>query len=502
VSSSDFFTWNRSVHFIVIYGKVTADMLRDRLLNVVYTDRLNQFDTLELELDNHDGQMTSAENIASGLVLGIKLGYIDEVTEWKVFILNRIQGGVGSTFKDRPMRESQGKVTYIGRNRNAPGGPTGKARWGRTAKPERKAPKPTKSGKPRKNAHREYGASKDALQIEAALNQIRDRYIPGKRTSDIIRIIAERLGFKGPTAIIQPTEDNIEGYTMPAGMKDRQVLQSLARTFGFIFRISAGKLWWCSSQWSGNVFDLVSTFNFGADKDTLDLTIDCDWRLPIPGNITAKSYNDRLRHIVVQGVSLADAVKTASPMSAFLYEMAKDSRSQLSWEETLQASGSKGFINQKILSRFQKRNYNAFQINLKVVGDPRLLAGRAVGILGTGSPLVDGEWLITEARHTIPRSDYTVEMHLKHPKNKTKSCRRRAIRFGDDLGKRSIVYEDICTASTGNVGGGSGKPASKYRPAQRPMETRAGTSTAVPWRPMATNPTTPLVDNTVARGAK
>ena len=118
-----FNTWERALHFQVPHGGLVGETLRERTLSITYVDRALQFDHIEWQLDNIDGLLTRPEYLAAGMVVMIKLGYLDETFPWKAFIINRLQGGVGIWNRpDAPQTEDNRRITYHGKNRNAPGG--------------------------------------------------------------------------------------------------------------------------------------------------------------------------------------------------------------------------------------------------------------------------------------------------------------------------------------------------------------------------------------------
>jgi hypothetical protein len=147
---TDFSTWNPAFQVSVLSGVLTAEEMRVRTLRLTYVDRITEFDHIEWELNNADGELTRIENIAQGMIVRIKLGYIDGTFPWRSFIINRLHGGVGVYGKESfAVGESDSKITFYGRNRNAPGGKPGKP-WSTIAKPERKS-RTTKKGKIRSN---------------------------------------------------------------------------------------------------------------------------------------------------------------------------------------------------------------------------------------------------------------------------------------------------------------------------------------------------------------
>uniref|UniRef100_A0A6H1Z8V2 Uncharacterized protein n=1 Tax=viral metagenome TaxID=1070528 RepID=A0A6H1Z8V2_9ZZZZ len=411
-------TWNRVVHISPLQAFLPVEVYIERTLSIKLVDRAFQFDFIEWKLDNHDGLLTRPEYVAAGLVFLVKLGYIDGAMPWKAFIINRLQGGVGVWGPEAPaVSEAEGTITYHGRNRNAPGGKA--SRGGKKAKA---APK---------KAKKVYGATSDLTKHELMIGSAKGRRIQAKTTSDAVRLIAERNGFKGGSLIIQETGDKIEGADIPEGMSDGQYLADLADKFQFIYKIENSTLHWHSPVWQGAEAELVRVLTYGAGDSILSLSLDGDFRLPMPSKVTAKA-RDPMRHMTVAVDGTHGEFSRRADIAAMIVELPNDgARSQtLLRDEVGPTIGSVGAISRKIQQRFLQRHWNAFQINVTVVGDPVLLATKLVEIRGTGCPLVDRKWYIDEAEHIIGANDYRTTLKLKYPPKKpayNKTCQWMAV---------------------------------------------------------------------------
>jgi hypothetical protein len=136
---TEFNTWSRALHFKVHHGGISDEILRERTLEITYIDRAVRFDSIEWKLDNRDGLLTRPEYIALGLIVSVKIGYLDGSFPWKSFVITRLSGGVGVYGRRDPaVGDNEAVITYHGRNRNAPGGKPGK--WSKRAKPRPKKP--------------------------------------------------------------------------------------------------------------------------------------------------------------------------------------------------------------------------------------------------------------------------------------------------------------------------------------------------------------------------
>lgn len=416
----EYYTWNRSLHISVVEGALPAELLMERTLGLTYFDRAREYDSIEWKLDNRDGLLTRPEYIAAGMLVRLKLGYINGTFPWKAFIINRFQGGLGVWGrKNAAVGSNESEVTFYGRNRNAPGGRNARP-WRRTAQPPPK--------KPRKS----FPATTDITTHELLLDsKDKPRVIPAQSTADAVLRIAERNGFGEAFTAIQPTEDHIEQVVLREGQSDGQFLSELAATQGWVFKLDGQMLYWHSPNWAGAKYIIADKLHYGAGEDVLSITVDCDFRLPVPGRIKGVGYDYRTRTMLVADHPRAIAEGKANMGIGFVGGILNDpGRYQtLSRYETFPVlAGGFKQADHKTIQKFISRHYRAFVLVVKTVGNPKLLAGRLVDIDGVGSPFADGRWLIDEARHDVIATTYETEVKLKPPPRQVTSG--GPVRFG------------------------------------------------------------------------
>lgn len=423
MSVTDFNTWNPVLHVQVMQGGLTAEELLQRTLDITYVDRAVQFDHIEWNVDNRDGYFTRPEHLATGVVVMIKLGYLDGTFPWKAFILNRLRGGVGVYGRsDPPLGDNERKITLHGRNRNAPGGKRGKP-WSGNAKP------------PRKHPERIYGPTRDVTSNELYLDgSDKPAIVTGQSTSAIVRSIAYRNGFNAATALIEDTYDQVDlGGLVQRSMSDGQYLGMLARKFRFVFCVEDGVLHWHSPHWKGLQHNIVEHLTYGAGTDVNKIDIDVDFRLPQPTKVTPKSYDRRNRVMQFHDLTFEEARRVVNMGVAVEALLQDDALNGLiTRTETGISVGGKGTLTRQAISRFVESNWRAFQLNAETVGNPRLLAKRLITLDGTGSPFVDATWFISEARHRLKPGDYRTDLHLKHPPKQGKLGARNVVGQAQD----------------------------------------------------------------------
>jgi len=412
--ATDFNTWNPVLHLTVQSGGIGPSILRERTLEFVYVDRARQFDYIEWELDNRDGLLTRPEYISAGLMCMFKLGYLDNTFPWKAFIVNRLRGGVGvwsgerrGSYVGSNVGANESRITFYGRNRNAPGGKAPRQWRRRTAASPRS-----------RRRQKIYPPTRDVTKHEMVLNQdAAPKVIYAKSTSEAVRLIADRNGFSGSYARIQPTNDHIDAVVIPEGLSDGVYLRALAHQFGYDFKIDGDIFRWHSASWKGVKNEIVDVFVYGAGPDILELNIDADFRLPLPGKTKGQGYSLRQRVGLVGNLDYDEAAK-ASNIGRSLDRLMEDpvrSRALTRTEIFPVLGDSLKQADEASLRRFFKRHFNALQLIVKITGNPRVLATKLVRLKGTGSPFVDRVWYVTEARHTLTDSTYVTEMRLKQP---------------------------------------------------------------------------------------
>jgi hypothetical protein len=232
--------------------------------------------------------------------------------------------------------------------------------------------------------------------------------------------IARRNGFQGSYALIEPVDDTLEGgaLTIPPGTSDAQMLQILADRYDdFIFKIDNDGLHWHSVHWPGAKFEVVDELIYGSTPDILNISMDCDFRLPTPGRTTAKGYSYR-KGTILAGTSDYDEAKGQVNMAFALTDMLKDPArfaALTRHEEFPAVLDSLPQAKKRMLRRFTNRYIRAFKVSMETVGNPRLMAGKLIRVGGTGSPFVDRKLYITEAQHIVTGNDYKCRLTLTSP---------------------------------------------------------------------------------------
>jgi len=435
-------TWNPLILVEVIQGGISSENFAKRILQITYVDRDRQYDHIELEMDNGDGVLTREETIGAGILIRIKMGYIDGVFPWKAFVVNRMRGGPGVYgYKNPSVGENERRLTLYGRNRNAPGGRPSK-RWSRG-----QASTVSGGGKKKKGKNKTYPPTKDITKYDTVLVGEKGsdpRIIKCKSTSDGVRKIMLRHKFSGPNAIIEATKDSCESICVPIGVPDGVFVQELAKIFGFLCKIDGNIFRWHSETYGGSSYIKLPPLKYGRGPDIISLNMDADFRLPIPIGVKARAYNDVTRESY-SGDTTGDVAIKESGISTLFSKVLQDPN----MKKTLTRSdiipviaGSKLVATAKAQRNFLRRHLNSFQIIVQCTGNPILLAARLVPLTGIGNPIFDRTWYISEARHINNSETYITEIKLRIPPRKTAIGNVNVGIAGDKRGDKAISRTD------------------------------------------------------------
>lgn len=289
-----FNTWNPILHFDVLMGGVAPAIMQERTLGFVLEDNSRVYDQIEWTLDNSDGLLTNVGNLALGQLVRVRLGYIDATTTWKTFIITRMNGGVGAAGGDRrAVGSGESQITYYGRNRNAPD-LRGKHNKGGGI------PRPTGKGHGNYQLHKRGGTTQDVTSLDQLKrSMVRNpdeltRVYNVSKISDVAREIARELGYTDDKIFIQDTEDTRSMVVIPPGSSYDAFLRDAASELGWRLRVTEAGFHFHASNWSGLGKSEPLTLTYGG-PDILSLTIDGDFRLPIPNKVSVRSHDPAMR---------------------------------------------------------------------------------------------------------------------------------------------------------------------------------------------------------------
>jgi len=436
-------TWSPLVLIEIVEGNLTTEDLAGRILSLTYTDRDKDYDHIELECWNGDGVLSRPETLGVGVLMRIKMGYIDSLFPWKAFIINRLRGGTGVYgVKDPAVGENEQRLTLYGRNRNAPGGrPSRRWKRGSPSWSSGKGRKKVKAGGKRKT----YPPTKDITKYESLLKgEGKPQLVKCSSTSDGIQKIAARQGFKGANVIIQPTRDSCTEMCVPLGVPDGVFMQKVAKELDYVCKIEGDTFRFHSRTYKGAKYIVLPTLRYGGGPDIISLNMDVDFRLPIPIGVRTRAYNDNLRTLVYQDTTGDKAIKDVQA-GTIIARLTDKALAVLTRTDTVPVvADSKPMSKEAAQRRFLKRHMNSFQITLQCTGNPDLLAGRLLPLKGTGNPIFDRVWYIKEARHMNNGETYITEVQLKQAPRRAMAAGGVAVGlYQNQPGDKAIKKVDV-----------------------------------------------------------
>jgi len=295
------------------------------------------------------------------------------------------------------------KITYHGRNRMG-------------AKPKRNSTT-TKPGKYMPSASL---TAKDywTRSVPAGENRI----IYGRTTSEIVQRLAERMGFWDKMQLIEDTSDRdtIESGMMVLGpdQAEGEWIGMAAEQLGFIFRIDHKGLHFHHKNWSGaNKRVVHHTFRLGGPDIIEGPAIDGDFALPLPSELKAVGYNPLNKTMTVRSATGA-AVSDAA--FSLLDRLPKKQRDRLTRAYTIPVTRVGETASAKAQAAFHQRHLSSFKINTVIVGNPAVMAGQNIEIVGTNTSLVDNIWFCAEAKHIFDGMTYKTSLVLRQPRKRPK----------------------------------------------------------------------------------
>jgi len=419
MGAQDTATWNPVLHLDVIDGPFDGKTLRERTLSFTLTDDARKYDQIEWSLNNDDGLLTNPQFLALGLLLRVRYGYASSASRWRVFVISRLRGGVGVSGKKHPPRDQEfSTITYSGRNRNAPDLRKGKSRkrsYGKRIKPTGAGGQKTNRGEQTgditqlENTYRKDGLS-GSKDIETKIFRVR-------HLSDAAREIAIKQGYPPGKIFIAKTDDDLNAVIIPENQRYAEFLKYQADHIGWISIMNGKEFRFHPERWKEEKKKIRETFVYGADPNILSLTIDADFRIPVPGKTKAKGVNPLTRRVDTheEGGALSSLEVVANSERKFNSFYGDIKRNNLSnEEEVFPAPGAiTKLAGAKATKRFIDSHLRAFVIRLRIVGNPFVEAKDLIEIKGTGSILVDRIWYAEIVKHIFSGETYVTEIELR-----------------------------------------------------------------------------------------
>jgi len=423
LNADKFATWAPHFIFEIIQGAIPADELRKRTVSLTLVDNAREYDTIEWSLVNNDGLLTRVENMALGLIVRVRLGYMDYTMNWRTFVISRMRGGVGVYGRAAPaVAEGNSIITLSGRNRNAPD------LKGRRKKGTQRVPKPGMSGRTTYRRSR-GGASASVAQYDTVKKDgwtsptELERVIRATRVSDAIREIGLRMGYTYRQMFVEDTDDFVSQVVIPQGSTYSEFILKEAARRGWTGKCDK-TLEFHPQRWSKDTQPVKIVLTYGG-PDIIDLSLDADFRLPVPSEMKTKGHNPILRRNLIASSSPHNSAVAEYPWiddRPLRNQVAEHTKTRIinlkRKEVSYVTGGTQRMVGPKAERMFINKHMRAMAIRANIVGNPQVEARDRIIITGTGCQLVDGEWYIDRAQHNYDGTTYVTQLSLRPPTRK------------------------------------------------------------------------------------
>jgi phage protein D len=392
-------------------GETIFISARDRLTRFVVTDNDRKLDKIEMTFIDEDGFFADPANLAHGSVIDVAFGYKGKLSSERRLIVRRLQ-----------LQTMQGKAST-------------KRRKGFIVSIEGQAPGIV-------------GLLDDGLDVEVFENT---------RLSAIVRVVAGRLGYhetgKGGSRLeinIPPEDDIVERVlTKPAAMKMAQFIKYIADRYGFIICTSKKGMYFGIRDYNQRPGQVIDAHN----STLLSYNLDGDLNLPIPkgligsgvqkGSFTqvrfrANADDQAQPSNTDYTADEGEAAATTQPKATGLVEAVPGFQQtgalQIATRRPVTVGrairkrntvvrdyrpilGGKAQIVR--IKKFKQRIEKLWKLKIRTVGNPEFVAGTVVSLTNFDTPLLNGVWYITEAKHMFDQN-YQTELTMRRRRSKTK----------------------------------------------------------------------------------
>lgn len=346
---------------------VTEELLRERLisLNFTDTDKAGEPPSLEMEFADPDETFFRLESIAIGGEFRVTLGYPGD-SFVRDFVIRRV--------KALYTRQRKGTLTLEGRSSEID------------------------------KIHRHAGPTFFPLPKFTEM-----------KVTDAVRFLAHALGFLDGSMVIEeenwPGEPDVVSATTVTFLESETAAQFLsrqARALDYVWKIEGDKFRFHSP---GFEEPPLPPIRYRGGADVLEFELDADFRIPAPGRVAATRANPRVNVVettTVEGVTETAGILAIRDLGPFAdaASAGTQSRANLVATDIVPASNVPNKARQQAVRRLQSLAERRWKLELKLVGNPRILAGRKLTLEGFG-PWIDGQWFVRGVTHHWDVSGYT-----------------------------------------------------------------------------------------------
>jgi phage protein D len=327
--------------------------LGGRLLSMTFEDCDDKADKLSLQVDNFDLALFDREELMGGAVLEVSWGYPGNMSPPRRVVIKSMKG-----FQ---------QVTLEGQ------------------------------------------------ALSALMNQhAKTRRWEGKTRADVVREVAKDAGYEGVFVDIEDTAETI-GVINQAAETDARFLTRLAAKEGFQFFVDGTGLHFHKRRQDTPPTHVFTWYSDPERGEVISVNTDSDLAKRA-GNVTVKGRDPKAKttHEVSSSAdtakrsTLADTIEVVNPTNGTTSILKRNATANVAPS----SATTKNAAQREADSRFVKAERETVKLTMQVVGDPTIAAKTVIEVRGI-SPLLSGKYYVTEAKHSVSSSGYTVDLKLK-----------------------------------------------------------------------------------------
>ncbi len=327
--------------------------LGTRLLSMTFEDCDDKADKLSLQLDNFDLALFDREELMGGAIVEVSWGYPGNMSPPRRVVIKSMKGFQQLTL------EGQALSTLMNQ-------------------------------------------------------QAKTRNWEGKTRSDVVREVAKDAGYEGAFVDIEDTPEAIDVINQ-AAETDARFLTRLAAKESFQFFVDGTGLHFHQRRQDTPPAHVFTWYADPERGEVISVNTDSDLAKRT-GKVTLKGRNAKAKstHEVSSNAdtakrsTLADTIEVVSPTDGTTTVLKRNATANVATSSAVTESAAQ----READARFVKAERETMKLTMQVVGDPTIAAKTVIEVRGI-SPLLSGKYYVTEAKHSVSSSGYTVDLKLK-----------------------------------------------------------------------------------------
>ncbi|MCP4678748.1 MAG: phage late control D family protein [Deltaproteobacteria bacterium] len=293
--------------------------------------------------------------------------------------------------------------------------------------------------------------------------EVKTRRWEDKTQSEVVKEIADEYGYEGGFLHVEDTEDKFDVINQSAET-DARFLRRLAAREELEYWTDHTGFHWHERRQDTSPTHVLTYYVDSARGDILSINIESDL-FRRAGKVTVKG-RDPLRKATIESsatsstvdrATLGDVIEVVDP------ETGKTSLEKRNATTTVHPTpaSTQERAKRETSARFRRAERATLKLSVQVIGDPTCCAKKVIELRGV-SPLLDGKYFVTEAKHTIGSSGYVCDLKMTRDGTGSVSKRTSRSQGGEknehEKGDKELVPIEVVDPETGTT-------SIEYRPA-------------------------------------